>query len=271
MYLFPPPHSLRGVKLRAAVLGFFFLAACGGDVNSSAQLAASTSSTATPTTATPTTTAAPASSTTATTARATTTTGVSCPVPAIGAGATDVTTKPGDFDGNGAADVLRAYKLGPNWHLRAELAGAGGSDVVVPGVDSVSGLKALGGFNLNDTVADEAFAIVGSGASTTLVGIFAFVNCQLVRVTEMGNAATFTVGASVQRRSGISCVQGGALQVLSASTPPNASAPYTLVRQTYDVVGSALMSANTSQTILAANDPALAAASKFDCGSLTLN
>lgn len=267
-----------GVRTRAAVIGLLLFAACGGDPKSTATLAASSSTTSEPsTTAVSTTLVVNPSSTTKvtttpTTAKTTATTGQMCSLASVGAGATNVTTKPGDFDGNGTPDVLRAYKLGNDWHLRVELGGgAGGSDLIVPGIDPVSGMKAVGGFNLNDTVAEEAFAVVGSGASTTLVGIFVFANCSLVRVTENGNPASFAVGASVLNRSGISCVQGGALQTLSATAPPNTGTPFTVARQTWDVVGTALVFVKVTQSTIASNDPALAASAKFDCGGLSLS
>lgn len=258
------------------------MAACGDDPKSSANLAAggtsTTPTTQPPTTAAPSATAAPASGTSVTT-RLTTTTArpatnsATCPLAAIGAGATDVTTKPGDFDGNGVADTLRTYKLGSTWHLRVELAGgASGHDLVVPGVDPGTGLKAVGGFNLDENQSNEAFVVIGGGASTTLVAIFVFNNCQLTRVTEMGNAATFPVGASAQRRTGLSCVLGTALQTLSASAPPNTGTPFTGTRTTYDLVGSDLVQANVSaQETFAMNDPAGAVFSRFTCGSLSLS
>jgi len=254
-------------------------AACGDDAESGARLGATTTSTTPttepPTTAAPTTTAASTSATTrqtTTTARPVANT-QSCPLSAIGGGATDVTTKPGDFDGNGVVDTLRAYKLGSDWHLRVELSGAAsGHDVVVPGVDPGTGLKAVGGFNLDENQSNEAFVVIGSGASTTLVAIFVFKNCQLTRVTEMGNAATFQVGASAQNRSGLSCVQGTALQTLSASAPPNTGTPFSGRRTTYDLVGSDLVQANVSpQETFGLNDPGLAPFSRFTCGSLSLN
>lgn len=255
------------------------MASCGGDPKSTATLATgATSTTEAPTTTAPTTTAAPTSGTSATT-RLTTTTArpatntATCPLAAMGGGATDVTTKPGDFDGNGVADTLRAYRLATDWHLRVELAGGGsGYDLVVPGIDAVSGLKAVGGFNLGGGPADEAFAVVAGGASMTFVGIFVFTNCQLIRATELGNVTSYGIGASAQQRSGLRCVAGTALQVLAAQPAPNTGAPLTAVRTNFDLVGSSFVQAGApTQETLGLNDPLLAAFSKFDCGSLSLN
>ncbi len=226
-----------------------------------------------PTTVPPTTEAAPTTAAlpTSTTAPTTTIAAPRCGQPAVGAGATSVTTKSGNFDGNGAADTLRAYKLGDEWHLRVELdGGTAGGDVVVPGVDPGSGLKALGGFSLDENFVDEAFAVVGAGASSTLVGIFVFKDCALIRVTEKGSPAALSVGASVLNRSGISCVLRTALQTLKDTAPPATGTPFTVVRSTYDLVGSTLVLANTSQTTIDSNDPALAPSAALDCGQLSL-
>jgi len=226
------------------------------------------------TAAAPSTTAAPSSGASTTAALAASTARPAmCPLAAIGGGATDITTKPGDFDGNGVSDTLRAYKLTGQWHLRVELAGgASGADLIVSGIDPSTGLKAVGGFNLDGNIADEAFAIVGTGASTTLIGIFAFTNCKLVRVTQNGRETTFAIGASAQRRSGLRCVPGTALQALGAAVMPNTSTPFTASRTIFNLVGSNLVEANISPPeTYAATDPMLAPFGRFDCGSLSLN
>jgi len=221
------------------------------------------------------TTSLPATATTATAAPSTSRPGTTgaCPLAAIGGGATEVTAKPGDFDGNRVADTLRAYKLTGQWHLRVELAGGtSGGDLVVPDVDPATGLKAVGGFNIDENLADEAFAIVGSGASTTEVAIFTFTNCKLARVTANGRTIVFVIGATAQRRSGLSCVTGTALQVLSATAPPNTGTPFTASRTTFDLVGSDLVQANTSPPeMYGLDDPRLAPFARFDCGSLSLS
>jgi hypothetical protein len=197
---------------------------------------------------------------------------VPCPLAAVPVAATGVATRSGDFDGDRTADTLRAYELGDEWHLRIELAGGRtGGDVVVAGVDPQTGLKPLGGFDIGGNQGDEAFAIVGRGASTAIVGLFVFTDCKLIRVTESGRPAEFTVGASALNRSGISCVLGTALQILKGTAPSDTGTPFDVVRTTYDLVGSTLRPANTSRATIAAGDPGLASSGALDCGRLSLS
>lgn len=248
-------------RLLTAAVAIILLGACGDDSGPSRQAASST--TAPPATAT---TPTPAS-----TAVATTSTTVACTLAPIGAGATNVTSKPGDFDGNGTPDTLRAYLLGNDWHLRVELSSGGGADAVAAGVPSISGLKAIGGYNIDANLRDEAFAVVGSGAATAIVGLWTFANCQLTRVTVNGQPAEFPVGATVQNLSGLSCVQGTALQALKAQLAPSGTT-FNVQRMTYDLVGNTLVLANTPPTTaVPAGDPSLAPFGRLTCGALALN
>ncbi|MGI8806376.1 MAG: hypothetical protein ACR2KK_00705 [Acidimicrobiales bacterium] len=237
------------------------LAGCRTDSSSDDPLTESTSATpGTEATGSPGATAAPGSG------------AVRCPLPALGGGVIDATTKPGDFDGNGVADTLRTYKVTGEWHLRVELdGGQSGDDLVVP-ADPSSGLKAVGGFNVGGNVADEAFAIVSSGASATSIAIFTFTNCKLVQVGANDRVTTFLVEALPDRRSGLRCVAGTELQVLNAAVRPRTTTPFTATRTTFKVIGSALVRASVSpEETYAADDPRLVPFGRFDCGSLSLN
>lgn len=241
-----------------------FLVACGSSGDTAAPASTTTSPAPSSTTSPP--------PTAATGPTATTAAPGACPLAALPAGAGSATVKMGDFNGDKLADTLRSYKLGNDWHLRVELAGGTtGDDVVVAGADAGTGVKAVGGFNIDENLADEAFAVVGGGASTTIVGLFVFAKCALVRVTEKGVPAGFPVGASVLNRSGVSCVPGTAIQALRGTAPPATGTPFAVVRSTYDLAGTTLVLANTSQASIAAGDPALAPSAAFDCGGLTLD
>ncbi len=248
-------------RLLTLTVAVVVLGACGKDRNPSGQPASSSTQppAVTATTSAPTSTAAITSTT------------VACALAPIAASANSVTSKPGDFDGNGAADTLRAYQLGAEWRLRVELAGGGGADIAVPGVAPVSALKALGGYNIDANLRDEAFAVVGSGASTAIIGLWTFANCQLTRVTVGSQPAEFPVGATVQNQSGLSCVQGTAIQALKAQLAPSGTM-FNVQRMVYDLVGNTLVLGNTPPlAALAPGDPNLAPYSRFACGSLTLN
>jgi hypothetical protein len=121
-------------------------------------------------------------------------------------------------------------------------------------------------------VADEAFAIVSSGASASSVGVFTLVNCTLVPVAANGRRTTFVVEATADRRTGLRCLAGSALQVLNAERMPRTTTGFTTNRVTFTLEGSNLVQANVSPPeTYAANDPELAPFGRFDCGSLSLN
>lgn len=197
---------------------------------------------------------------------------VRCPQPAIGGGVTGVTTKPGDFDGNGVADTLRAYNVTGQWHLRVELDGGPSGDDLVVDVDPSTGLKAVGAYNVGGNVTDEAFAIISSGASAHSLGVFTFNNCKLVPVTANGRRTTFVVEATAERRTGLRCVAGTALEVLNAEQTPRTTTAFTTNRVAFNLVGTNLVQANiSSPETYAASDPRLEPFGRFDCGSLSLN
>ena len=195
------------MMIPALVVLLVLAAACGGDGGDEAAPtttgpAAATSSTApVSTSTTPTTTGAAATSPSTTTGRK------SCPAVGLPAGAADVVEKPasGDYDADGATDGLRSYRAAGTWHLRVEPAGGGAADVVVGEVAPGQDVRALGGARVDGDRGDEAFAIVGSGASTTIVGLFVLRSCTLEWATLGGVKAAFPVGGNVGSGGGLSC------------------------------------------------------------------
>lgn len=196
--------------------------------------------------------------------------GPACPSSPLPPTAASVTTAAGSFDGDGQPDVLKAYQAAGTWHLRVELSAGGDVDVTVPNVGAGDAVKAVGGFNVDSGV-DEAFASVGSGGATTLVGIWkAGGFCQLTRMTVNGQPSTFPVGATVRNRSGLRCVAGTAVQVLESQSTDGLQ--YTGTIANYDVAGNTLVLANTSPPqVLAAGDAALSPYGSFTCGNLKLS
>ncbi|MDQ6726983.1 MAG: hypothetical protein M3066_12575 [Actinomycetota bacterium] len=237
--------------------------ACGGGGTTTVGSGATTTTTAVPVTTT-------AAVTTTTRATGATTTVAGCAAGALPAGATDVTSAAGNFDGDGKPDTLQAYKTAGVWHLRTQLTAGGNTDAALPEVAATETVKALGGFNIDANLVDEAFATVGSGAYTTLVGIWQAAGCTLTRLTIKAERATFPVGASVRNRAGLRCVAGTAVQGLEAQSNADGTV-FTGSIGNYDVVGTALVLANSSppQTF-GASDPAGLAYGQLTCGSLKL-
>jgi hypothetical protein len=232
---------MRGVAVGA--LAFVVLVACGGgSTDKNAEPDPSTTS------------AAPAAA---------------CPAgPAVAAGATDTTNAPGDFDGDGKPDRLSTYRIAGagTWHVRADLASGGSAEAELPA--GAQGVKAVGGAKLDVGGGDAAFAVVGTGAAGSNVGLYVLQSCKLVRATLAGGApAEFPVGSSATTRSGIACQVPG-LVVYSATTTDGQA--YAASSVSYLLVGGLLDEAHRSLSPLGASDPALAGFGAFSCGSLKL-
>ena len=208
---------------RVAILIVLLAAGCGGDSSPTTTEAVAT--TATPTTLATTTTAPPPTTTTAastTTSEATTTTSTTtsttlpvtvCPVPvALPTGTLSFSGVSGDFDGDGAADELLTYQVGPDdWRVRVLFADGGGADAAIPDGEDFAPPRPFGGFDVDGDGPEEVFLTVGSGASTAQVGFFDVVSCVATRVTSGGTPAVFGVGGSVGMVSGISCPGDGSI------------------------------------------------------------
>jgi len=267
-----PARRARTYALPALIAAV--MVACGGATTPTATSGPPTTTTTlavTPSVPASTTPTTPVASTVASNPTTIAGPGAACPTVPLPSGASNQTTAPGSFDGDGQPDVLRAYQVSGAWRLRVELSAGGQVEVAVPNVGTGDAVKAVGGFNIDENLIDEAFATVGSGSYATHVGVWKGGGfCSIVRVTVNGQPSTFPVGASVGNRSGLRCVGGTALQALE-TLANSAGTQYTGTIANYDVVGNTLVLANTSPPqVLASTDPALAAYGKLTCGSLTL-
>ena len=63
----------------------------------------------------------------------------------------------------------------------------------------------VGGADAGGDAAEEIWVRVGSGASSTILALFRFRECELVAVTLNGEPAELPVGASVANTSGVTC------------------------------------------------------------------
>lgn len=136
---------------------------------------------------------------------------VACgPVPPLAPSAQDVTTAPVDFNGDGTADVLRVYRLGAVWHVRAEISGVVLDDDVVAGPGPT--MAAIGGATVDGDAFEEAWVKVGSGPPKDAVGLFTFGGCDLQRVVsdEDGAPYSFEISVSSTHTDGLRCLGGNA-------------------------------------------------------------
>jgi hypothetical protein len=205
--------------------------------------------------------AAPAPSTSAPVATA-------CPAgPAMAVGATEVTSGPGDFDGDGRPDRLSTYRVaaGGAWRVRVELLGGGSAETELPA--TATGVKALGGVRLDVGPADAALAVVGSDAAGSNIGLFVLKSCALQRATVAGAPAEFPVRSSATARNGVAC-QAAGLVAYTATTTNNQTFQASSV--SYLLEGSLLDEVHRNTQALAATDPALPSYGSLTCGTLKL-
>lgn len=258
----------RGGPTAFSLLVAVLLSACGGDDGESA----ASSTTASVVTSVPALTAPTAPSTT-TPATATPSTRPGCADPAPEANATDVTSARADVNGDGRTDTVKVYRDGPpdqiaSWHLRAELGGGGGADLVLSGVDPGPAAVALvGPARVNGDASEEIWLRVGSGASTTLLGLFVFRACQLEAATLGGLQAVFPVGGSVRFRSGVECTDAG-LAVYEAEG--EGSPAYTGTTTVHRLNGATLTAGDGEPLSYSVSDPSADRYGTFTCGALTL-
>jgi hypothetical protein len=121
-----------------------------------------------------------------------------------------------DFDGNGWSDTLYVWNDGAHWIASVQTDGGFGAQLELPTHPSDSA-EALGGHDINGDGIDEAFIKVGSGASTSVVGLYALFQpdpdelplytCGLepVLFTPSMAEASFVIGGSVMHGDGLQC------------------------------------------------------------------
>ena len=195
----------------------------------------------------------------------------------------NVTQASGDFDGDGSTDTLIVYGTGNSsqpspYHVHMNLGGGHGttdSVIVDAATDDTQVVKALGGADItasaglaSDGSGVEAFVVIGSGASDTLVAVFQFKNCAIVRLTgPQGNApSNFPIGGSVTHLDGLRCdgIAGGQRLVQLSATSDDGVTYNT--KQTRLTVTDGHFTADPPVTdSVPAQDPRLEAYSSLDC------
>jgi hypothetical protein len=264
--------SRRCVVLACVALVVVPLAACSKDSkrpNASSGSASSSASASQP----------PSSTTTSTTGPA-----GPCDASPPPASAINITTAEGDFNGDAATDTLTVYGTGtfsqPSpYHLQITLGDSQGAiDTVIAdaATDNNQAVKALGGADITasaglppDGSGAEAFVEVGSGASTSLVGVFQLIGCSLTRLTgpQGGAPSLFAIGGSVTHQGGLRCdgtAGGQRLVQLTATSNDGITYDTTETRlQVQDGKFSALGSPITDS--IDGSDPSLQAFGTLDC------
>ncbi len=201
-------------------------------------------------------------------------------IPPMPAGATNPTTAPVDFDGDGTAETLRVYQLGSVWHVRAEeVVGAvdvgpgddvGLDDEVLAG--SGPTMTAIGGATVNNDTAEEAWVKVGSGSATDIIGVLVFQNCDLQRVGLNNAPAEFPIGITVTAADGLACF-GFDTGIEVFATTSNDGVTYTGTSTLYTIDLSStppnlVLGATANQSENTSSGAAFTALHTFHCDNL---
>lgn len=198
----------------------------------------------------------------------------SCPpVAALPSGATNVSTAPVDFDGDGVADTLFVYDVGGTWHVRAEVASIGVDDQIV--TDLGPAMTAIGGATIDGDAAEEAWVKVGSGAPTDIITFFVFRQCGLQRVQLNNAPAQFPIGASVTHADGLHCFGFDVgIEVFETNSSDGLTYAGTSSIYTIDLAGPApslvLGSTAAQSEVSPPGGPAFDALSSFSCDDLSV-
>lgn len=145
-----------------------------------------------------------------------------CPAVAAVPAPQEVTDDHADVDGDGTADSLTTYASGGQWHLRVALAAGGGADVALA-AEGDGTVNVLGGTDLDGRLGDEVLVAVGAVEAGTLLAMFRFGDCGLVRLLGPdGQPAAFPVGATEALANGLRCQPPEVVLLQGTSTDGNA-------------------------------------------------
>jgi hypothetical protein len=154
-------------------------------------------------------------STAPTTAPATTTPAADCAVggvPGFPPEAGDVSEALGDFDGNGADDLLQVYATSGRdpWRLRVILSTNAAIEMQMPEPDfRGTRAQAVGGADVGDERGDEALVVVQRRSTSVRLGVFVFHDCALDVVRDDdGDPLQLEVGGDRREGHGILCGDG---------------------------------------------------------------
>jgi hypothetical protein len=194
----------------------------------------------------------------------------------------DETSASGDFDGNGIDDMLYVWKDGTDWLAQVQTDGGFGAQTVLP-TSQYEPAKAIGGHDVNGDGMEEAFLLVGSGASSEVVGLYTlhqpdpdeipFYMCGLEEVL----SATWVIDGGLLVQTGLQCRGHHYLRDFYQETADGIS--YSQNQYNYDylpnfAVAAPTLSFRSSLTgillVSPTDDTLINLAGRFTCGGLSL-
>ena len=218
---------------------------------------------------------APSSTTTTSTTTSTTTTSSpSCAADERPANAVRVTDGSADLDGDGAMESVTVYADGSEtapgpWHVLVTLGGGKGRIGAIvtdaPTGDPSQRIELLGAASITGGTSKALFVAVGSGASATIVGLFAAAQCTLTRLALAPSTApaVFAIGGTVTHLDGLRC-RDNQLDKLSATSADGVS--YDTKTQRLTIADGALVAVGEPTTaVLRGPNPELQDFASLDC------
>jgi hypothetical protein len=193
----------------------------------------------------------------------------------------ELSTRYGDFDGDGLEDTLYVWKDGSDWIAHIETDRGFGAETVLPTHESIPA-RAIGGYDVNGDGIDEAFLLVDTGASSQVIGLYTlwnasgapFFSCGIEEVA----AATWAIDAGLYAQTGLQCRGHNYLREYYQETAGGNS--YSQNQYNYDYLPNftsaapslSLRSSLTGILLVSPTDDALInLAGQFTCGGLSLN
>lgn len=181
-----------------------------------------------------------------------------------------VTNGRGDFDGDGVADQLRAYRDSTHWHLRVMMAGGGEIEIQTSGRGGPR-VRALGGAKVDDDPSDEALATIDTQESAEVLSIYAVRDCRLGAVTLDGRQARLLIGGTQRRQFGVECTDlanDGRREVLVHEATNTTGNEYDVRTTVYRLSGNALQEESAMTSRVTSADPGFARFGSLTCGAV---
>ena len=176
-----------------------------------------------------------------------------------------------DANGNGYDDTVSTWfeAASDSWWLLMAWGNGGSTEVMITDSSPVAAARPLGVVDLNGDGQYELFAIVDSGASAQIVGVFELGDCTVNRMTfsDSGAPAAFPVGASIGSLSGVACSSSGSAfsDIDALFATDDGTGMYDGGAQGYTVSGTQLVPGFGDGAVFANFDEAAAAVAGFDC------
>jgi hypothetical protein len=174
-----------------------------------------------------------------------------------------VPAAPGDIDGDGQADTVKATAT----LVKVTLSGSGKVVTAPVHADSPAAPEVLGTDDVDLDGRAELFLKTVQGASTSFATPYRYDGKVLHEVQLAGSPAVLGFGGSTQHGDGFTCTPKGQIEVRSAVADGSGST-YTVTTTTYRLTVTDLVKVRSSSTKAAQGSPEVEASYALDCGAV---